>query len=105
MRAADLREAAQLGTRLLGELRPHQAKRKDRTPEAVTEAALLRDRLWTLLVERHDRARRAAMWLYGQNPDAQVPSLMANAAKKKVPPKKPAAAPSAEPEATEPAEA
>jgi len=39
-----------------------------------------RDRLWTLLVNRHDLLRRVAMWVWGEaNLDAKVPPLLAHA--------------------------
>lgn len=97
--AAQVREAAELGTKLLDVLRPRKAKAKGRAPAAVVQAAARRDRLWSLLVQRYDRAHRAAVWLYGREVDAHVPALMATGGAKKAARKGAASVVDAEPEA------
>ena len=75
-----LTKAADLGKRLLAVLKPAAAK--DRTPasDAVKAAVDARDRLWTVLVQRHERLRRIACWLWGSEElDARVPSLQSRA--------------------------
>ena len=76
--AADVKRADALGSALLTTLKPATAKKTGASPGA--EAADARDRLWTLLVERHDQARRAGAWLFGEHAlDAKVPALLAHA--------------------------
>ncbi|MFT3765851.1 MAG: hypothetical protein QM820_10070 [Minicystis sp.] len=59
--AAHIKEAAAVGTDLLKRLK----RRGTRTKAAagVTDAVEARDRLWTLLVERHRELRRVGMWI------------------------------------------
>lgn len=96
--AALIAEAAKLGTDLLKVLRPRSAKR-DRSPAAALQQTLdARDRLATLVTQRHDLARRAAYWLWGETFDQHVPALQARAAK----PRKPAAPPAKKPGNPEP---
>ncbi len=80
--ADQLAEAARVGTELLGVLKPTAAKRS-RTVAPDTAAAVdARDRLWTLVTERHDLLRRVGAWLFGLAAvEAQVPPLHARAAK------------------------
>jgi hypothetical protein len=78
---ADVKRAGALGSELLATLKPASAKARGARPGA--EAAETRDRLWTLLVERHDRLRRVGMWLFGEREvDARVPALLAHVAAK-----------------------
>ena len=92
--SAQMKEAAELGTELLKRLRRKGTKRKDSA--SVTAAVDTRDRLWTLLVQRHQEIRRAGMWIWGDEVDAHVPPLQSRVMaprKKKAP-----AAPEAKPE-------
>lgn len=77
--AADVKRADALGSGLLATLKPSTAKKGNVRPGA--EAADVRDRLWTLLVQRHDVARRAGAWLFGLSvAEASVPPLLSHVA-------------------------
>jgi hypothetical protein len=78
--AADVREAAALGTELLTLLKPKSAKRSRGAPAEVVSAAASRDRLWTLLAQQHRELRRAGMWLWAEEVDAHVPALQSRVA-------------------------
>lgn len=80
--AAHVTDASKLGTDLLKVLRPATAKRDRRPTGALKEAIETRDRLATLLAQRHERLRRAGWWLWGDAIDAHVPALQARAAKR-----------------------
>lgn len=74
--AAQLKEASEVGTGLLKILKPGRARRTANGPAVGTDE---RDRLWTLLVQGHDRLWRVGAYLFGRNAvDAQVPSLQAS---------------------------
>jgi len=74
--AAQVKDAAATGTDLLKRLRPRGAKKKDVAASAVDA----RDRLWTLLVNRHRDLRRVGMWLWADEVDAHVPPLQSRVA-------------------------
>lgn len=77
--AAEVREAAELGSELLKLLKPRTA-RKTRGVDAK-QAADARDRLWTLVKHGHDALWRACAFLYGPDAiDAKVPALQARVA-------------------------
>ncbi len=77
--SAQVRRAAELGTALLAILKPKTAK-KGKSSE-LTDAVEARDRLWTLLVRRHDVLTRVACWLWGEDEmHAHVPSLLSHVA-------------------------
>jgi hypothetical protein len=83
---AQMKDAAEVGTALLTRLRRKGTKRKESA--SVTAAVATRDRLWTLLVRRHQEIRRAGMWLWGDDVDAHVPPLQSRvmpSRKKKAP--------------------
>lgn len=83
--AALVKEAAEVGSQLLTVLKPTRSKAPKELQEEVRTARDLRDRLWTLLVERHDRLRRVGAYLFGvNNLDRHVPSLQSG---KRVTPK------------------
>jgi hypothetical protein len=69
-----INQAAAMGSELLDSLRPSGA-RKAKPSAEVLEAVELRDCFWTLLNQRYDLLRRAAMWLWGEDVDAHVPPL------------------------------
>lgn len=74
--AAELKEAALLGTDLLTILKPARARRGSVGPAVGADE---RDRLWTLLVRGHDKLWRAGAYLFGRDEvDAKVPSLQAH---------------------------
>lgn len=76
VRSEHLLRASELGTILLGRLRPSTARRKaeDHPGKAATES---RDRLATLLLQRHRDLRRVGYYLWGDDFDAHVPALQA----------------------------
>ncbi|MDI3291572.1 hypothetical protein [Polyangium sp. 15x6] len=69
--AANIKEAATVGTDLLKRLKPKGTKSKDPALDSVNA----RDRLWTLLGQRHRELRRVGMWLWGDEVDQHVPPL------------------------------
>lgn len=78
--AAQVQEAATVGTELLTRLKPKGTKSKDPAEEAVKA----RDRLWTLLVKGHRELRRVGMWLWVDDVDEHVPPLQS----RNLPPRK-----------------
>jgi hypothetical protein len=69
-----IEQATVIGTDLLHSLRPMSARRKP-TPEQQ-QALDDRDRLWTLVQERHRLMRRIGTWLWDEDVDAHVPALL-----------------------------
>jgi hypothetical protein len=49
----------------------------DGTPLSLAEATELRDRFWTLLLQRHEALWRCGAWIHGQTVDEHVPPLQA----------------------------
>jgi hypothetical protein len=49
----------------------------DGTPLPLSEATELRDRFWTLLLQRHEALWRCGAWIHGQTVDEHVPPLQA----------------------------
>jgi len=81
--AADVREASEVGSRLLEVLHPKGAKRA-RPDDERARATEARDRLWTLFATRwEDLVWRAGAWLFGRDVDAHVPPLHARVAAKR----------------------
>jgi hypothetical protein len=78
--------AAELGTELLRRLKPKGTRRRaDAGTVSATEA---RDRLWTLLAQRHERLWAVGAYIFGHAVDERVPGLlsrMRRKAKKKPP--------------------
>src|SRR5439155_18265743 len=72
--AADLNRAEKLGAQLLGLLRPVRGPRKS-DPPRVLAAIDVRDRMWTMLVQRHLLLQRAAGWLWATELEQHTPSL------------------------------
>lgn len=99
---AQIDETAQVGEQLIASLKPGRAKA--RVSDSVKNSVDTRDRMWTLLVLRHhEQLRRAGHWLWGDDIDEHVPSLLSGSSKKTKSTPKPeqsapgASAPSAEP--------
>jgi hypothetical protein len=90
--AAHIKQAATVGTDLLKRLKGKRTRTK---PNAgVVDAVDARDRLWTLLVDRHRELRRVGMWIWVDEVDEHVPPLQSRMAPpKKRPAKKVAAQP------------
>lgn len=75
--AAQLTEAAKLGTDMLKVLRKSSAKR-DLSPKGELKQAIdVRDRLATLLANRYEQVRRAGYWLWGDAFEKHVPAFQA----------------------------
>jgi len=83
--ATQIREASALGTDLLTILKPKAARRTSKAPAEVVSAVEIRDRLWTLLTERHDVLRRVGMWLWGEDVSDHVPLLQSRVVARKKP--------------------
>lgn len=49
----------------------------DGTPLPLAEASELRDRFWTLLLQRHEALWRCGAWIHGRTVDEHVPPLQA----------------------------
>lgn len=71
------REAAEVGSTLLGLLTPKGGRKKGKAAE-LKAAIDLRDRLATLLASDHDAVRRAGAWLFGDARAEATPLLLAN---------------------------
>jgi len=71
--ATQLDQAAQLGTELLSRLKP-AGTRVAKTPNGQPDV-VARDRLATLLWQRHGELRKAAYYLWGDDFERYVPSL------------------------------
>lgn len=80
--AAQISRAATVGTELLRRLRKKTVKRDESPKGALKEALDVRDRMATVLIVRHETARRAAHWLWGDALDKYVPALQARATTK-----------------------
>lgn len=91
-----VREAAEVGSKLLTVLKPRRSRAPKEEQDEVRKARDVRDRLWTLLVQRHERLRRVGAYLFGVSKlESHVPSLQSGkrmAAKAKTKTTKPAAA-------------
>jgi len=76
-------EAAEVGTALVTLIKPANLP-PDAAPAAeVAAAAALRDRMWTLLVRRHDDLFKAGAWLWGHAVGDHVPALQSRTRPKK----------------------
>lgn len=74
--AALVKEAAEVGSKLMTTLRPVRSTAPQTVQEEVREAREVRDRLWTLLVQRHEELRRVGAYLFGvKSLDSHVPPL------------------------------
>lgn len=89
--AAEIKEAADLGTQLLGVLSPKSARTAPSSLE-LKRARDQRDRLWTLFTQRweHDVWRGGA-WVFGRKVGKYVPPLLSHAGRRQAAKKKPAA--------------
>lgn len=74
--SAQVKEAAAVGTQLIALLKPSKVKTPKKVKQEAAEARDIRDRLWTLLDERHDKLRRVGAYLFGvRELDGHVPAL------------------------------
>lgn len=73
-----VKEAAEVGSRLMEVLKSARSKTSKKTAEELVQARDVRDRLWTLLVHEHDKLRRVGAYLFGlKDLDKYVPTLQA----------------------------
>jgi hypothetical protein len=79
---AAIDEADKVGAELVARLKPAAAKPAARAQLPAPTAAS-RDKLWTLLVRRHDALWRVGAYLFGRDVDRHVPALQAEGAKRK----------------------
>lgn len=89
VRGEQLRRASELGTLLLGRLKPGGA-RKNEAERSDAAQVTARDRLATLLWQRYRDVRKAAYYLWGDAFDTQVPALQARQRARASHPKTPA---------------
>ncbi len=81
--AADVKEAADAGTKLLAVLRPKSAGRKPHG-KGLIDATDARDRLWTLFeTQWEEHVWRSGAYLFGRKVDAHVPPLQSRVAGKR----------------------
>jgi hypothetical protein len=74
VRAEQLERASELGTILLGRIRPGRARKKE--PERADAAQVAaRDQLASLLCQRYREVRKAGYYLWGDELDSHVPAL------------------------------
>ncbi len=71
----ELKEADRVGAQLLELLRPGGARTGTPASQEVEASVDARDRLWTLLEERHDLMWRVGAWLFGNEVERKVPPL------------------------------
>lgn len=72
----EIKEAQEVGEKLLTLLKPKKVKLPQKVHEEEAVARDHRDRLFTLLVEGHDRLRRVGAYLFGvRDLDMRVPAL------------------------------
>jgi hypothetical protein len=71
----EVRRAGAVGSRLGTLIRPRGASRRKRRPAEFVQAVEDRNRLWTLLVERHETLWKVGAWLWGRQVDTYVPPL------------------------------
>ncbi len=69
--AAQIVEAATIGTELLKRLKRKGTKSKD----AASDEVDIRDRMWTLLVVQYRELRRVGLWFWVDDVDDHVPAL------------------------------
>ncbi|MDO9016213.1 MAG: hypothetical protein Q8S73_39935 [Deltaproteobacteria bacterium] len=81
--AAQLKRAKTLGTELVQKIRPSGAGRARARTADQENAVVLRDRLWTLLVQTHDYFERIAGARWGRDLGQHVPRLQARYVAKK----------------------
>lgn len=81
--AAQVTEAARLGTDLIKVLRPRSVKKDRRPTGALKDAVDVRDRLATIVSTRHELLRRVGHWLWGDAVDQHVPALQARAVQRR----------------------
>ena len=81
--AEEIRQAAEVGSALVKVLKPEAGRRSRERTGAVKQAAEARDRLWTLLVQRHDNLWRAGAYLFGREVDTLVPALQSRVVARK----------------------
>jgi hypothetical protein len=77
--AAQVVEAATIGTELLKRLKPKGTKSKDSAMDEV----IIRDRMWTLLVLRYRELRRVGLWFFMDDVDDHVPALQSRTSSRK----------------------
>jgi hypothetical protein len=81
-------QAAGVGAELLRRLKPKGARRK--ADAGTMSAAEARDRLWTLLAQRHERLWAVGAYVFGHAVDEMVPGLLARVQRKRKAKDKPA---------------
>ena len=75
VRSALVREAAELGTELLREIKPRGVRRGRPRSEAERAAAEDRDRMAVVVERRYDYVERVACWRWGRDCEAIVPPM------------------------------
>jgi hypothetical protein len=76
-----VRQAAEVGSKLQTLVRDNKAVRERKTPQAVLDQVEIRNRFWTLLNARHDKLWRVGAWLAGRDrADEMVPPLQSRQA-------------------------
>ncbi len=74
---AQVNRSAELGTELLQQLKREYARKG--TGQEQRNAILLRDKFWTLVMQRHEDLRRCASFIFGpEEVDHYVPALLSH---------------------------
>lgn len=81
--AAQVKEAAEIGTQLRSALKPKKAVKTSAPNAELARATDIRDRFWTLLVQRYGIAWRAGAYLFGKEVHDRVPPLQRHAVTRK----------------------
>jgi hypothetical protein len=78
--AQQVARAAELGTELLRRLKPKGTRRK--ADAGTVSGADARDRLWSLLAQRHERLWAVGAYIFGHAVDERVPGLLSRVRRK-----------------------
>jgi hypothetical protein len=78
-----LTDAAQVGSTLQTIILPGRAVRRRQVSPQTAAAAIIRDRIWTLLRQRYDLIWRVGAWLWGPEVEERVPALQSAVARRR----------------------
>ncbi|HEX2571487.1 MAG TPA: hypothetical protein VH877_18145 [Polyangia bacterium] len=80
---AEAERAGFLGSRLQTLVQPENAVQARKTAPGLDELVGMRNRLWTVLVERHGLLWKVGAWLWGPDVDEYVPALQSRVVSRK----------------------
>lgn len=80
---AEAQRAGFLGSRLQTLIQPEDAVQERKVAPGQVEHVVMRNRLWTVLVERHILLWKVGAWLWGPDVEEYVPALQSRAVSRK----------------------